>query len=590
MPEKLPQGWVKTTLGEVCNLNPGISFDEPIPDYTEVSFVPMDAVEEESGRLNASQIRTLGSVRRGYTPFKENDVIFAKITPCMQNGKVAMATGLMNGLAYGSTEFFVIRPYKGVLPRFLLYFLIQRSVRDDAERHMSGGTGHGRVPSNYLLTHELLLPPTPEQERIVAKLDAALSGLERAETAVLRAQERLARYRAAVLQSAATGELTKDWREFQRNTKEETADTGEPMLQRLLVSRREIWEEAELKRLHAAGKAPKDASWKSRYPEPAPPKTVTLPDLPEDWTWASIEQVSARVTVGYVGPMKSEYVSSGIPFLRSQNVRANRFNPEGLLFIPPEFHAKLIKSRLFPGDVVVVRSGSVGTSCVIPESLGEANCSDLVIIQRPLIEPDFIAFYLNSAAQKRVEAGKVGIALTHFNTASVASLAISVPPFGEQTEIVRECDRRLSAADRLEASLKQQLTRADETRQSLLYEAFAGRIVPQDSNDQPSSVLLEHIRAAREAEAKKPKVKRMRKLRLTVTRRPLLDVLREQKKPITPEKLFSQAGFKPPQVDLFYRELASLRDELHVVKPKPSEAKLWPDRAVVTLQLKEEKL
>jgi len=588
MPEDLPKGWVRTTLGEVCAMNPRMPFNEPRPDYTEVSFVPMDAVEEESGRLDASQIRTLGSVRRGYTPFKENDVIFAKITPCMQNGKVALATGLKNGLAYGSTEFFVLRSYEGVLPRFLLYFLLQRSLREEAEHHMSGGTGHERVPSNYLFTHKLLLPPTAEQERIVAKLDAALSGVERAETAALRAQERLERYRAAVLQSAATGELTQDWRELQRSTDGKTADSGEALLQRLLATRRQVWEEAEFKRLHAAGKAPKDDKWKSRYPEPVPPKTANVPDLPEDWTWASIEQVSVRVTVGYVGPMKSEYASSGIPFLRSQNVRANRFNPEGLLFIQPEFHAKLIKSRMFPGDVVVVRSGLVGTSCVIPESLGEANCSDLVIIQRPLIEPHFIAFYLNSAAQKYVEAGKVGIALTHFNTASVASLPISVPPFGEQIEIVRECDRRLSGADRLGASLKQQLTRAAETRQSLLHEAFAGRIVPQDSSEEPSSVLLERIRAAREAEAKKPKVKRMRKLRSTITRRPLLDVLREQKKPITPEKLFSQAGFKPPQVDLFYRELASLRDKLQVEKPKPSEAKSWPDRAHVTLQLKED--
>src|ERR1700726_1456014 len=123
MPKKLPKGWVRTTLDEVCAMNPRLSFHDPLTDDTEVSFVPMSAVEEESGRLDASQTRTLGSVRRGYTPFIENDVIFAKITPCMENGKIALATHLKNGLGYGSTDFFLFRPYSGLLPRFVLHFL-----------------------------------------------------------------------------------------------------------------------------------------------------------------------------------------------------------------------------------------------------------------------------------------------------------------------------------------------------------------------------------------------------------------------------------------------------------------------------------
>jgi type I restriction enzyme S subunit len=199
MHAKLPKRWVSTTLGEVCAMNPRMPFNELPPDHTLVSFVPMAAVAEETGRLDASQTRTLASVRRGYTPFKENDVIFAKITPCMENGKIALATNLKNGLAYGSTEFFVFRPYGGLLPRFVLYFLLQPSLREDAERHMTGAVGQKRVPANYLFKHQFSLPPTREQERIVAKLDATLSGLERAEIAARRAHEKLRRYRAAVL-------------------------------------------------------------------------------------------------------------------------------------------------------------------------------------------------------------------------------------------------------------------------------------------------------------------------------------------------------------------------------------------------------
>ena len=94
----------------------------------------------------------------------------------------------------------------------------------------------------------------------------------------------------------------------------------------------------------------------------------------------------------------------------------------------------------------------MGTTCVIPETLGEANCSDLVIIQGPLIQPYFISFYMNSAAQRHVESGKVGIAQPHFNTASVASLSVPLPPIAEQAEIVSGVERRLAAADRLAAT------------------------------------------------------------------------------------------------------------------------------------------
>ena len=105
--------------------------------------------------------------------------------------------------------------------------------------------------------------------------------------------------------------------------------------------------------------------------------------------------------------------------------------------------------------------------------------------------------------------------------------------------------------------------------------------------DEPASVLLERLRAAREAEAKKPKAKRMLKSKATSNRRPLLDVLREHKKPITPEQLFREAGFQPAEADSFYRELASLRKVIREKKPSGAEARAWPHRARVLLEMTE---
>jgi type I restriction enzyme S subunit len=107
--------------------------------------------------------------------------------------------------------------------------------------------------------------------------------------------------------------------------------------------------------------------------------------------------------------MKHAYVPSGVPFLRSQNVRPNRFDPAGLLHISPDFHRRLKKSTLLPGDLVVVRSGSVGVTCVVPVALGEANCADLVIIQRPKgIVPEYGAYYMTPSPSRMYAQGGLG--------------------------------------------------------------------------------------------------------------------------------------------------------------------------------------
>jgi type I restriction enzyme S subunit len=200
---------------------------------------------------------------------------------------------------------------------------------------------------------------------------------------------------------------------------------------------------------------------------------------PLGWAWTTIDETAYRVTVGYVGPMKDQYVEEGVPFLRSQNVRANKFREEGLIYISPEFHQKIIKSALAPGDVVVVRSGNVGTACVIPTTLKEGNCSDLVVIQKPeCVLPEFLCFYLNSFAAAHVEAGSVGVALTHFNTKSVATMPLALPPLAEQHRIVAKVDELMALCNRLEASLATSEGTRRRLLDALLAEALDGGVAP----------------------------------------------------------------------------------------------------------------
>jgi type I restriction enzyme S subunit len=135
--------------------------------------------------------------------------------------------------------------------------------------------------------------------------------------------------------------------------------------------------------------------------------------------------------------MADQYVESGIPFLRSQNVLPFRLDDSNLKFITPNFHAKLRKSALSPGDVVVVRTGYPGTACVIPERLPVANCADLVVI-RPSEEIDghFLACIFNSAWGRSTVAGSlVGVAQQHFNIGVVKEMEIVLPSIDRQRQI-----------------------------------------------------------------------------------------------------------------------------------------------------------
>jgi type I restriction enzyme S subunit len=153
-------------------------------------------------------------------------------------------------------------------------------------------------------------------------------------------------------------------------------------------------------------------------------KTMPLGDMVEE------------VTVGHVGPMVNEYRPAGVPFLRSTNIQPYRLDTSDLVYISHAFHARLRKSTLRPGDLVVVRTGKPGTACVIPASFGEANCSDLVVI-RPGDRADsrFLAYFINGMASGHVEAYAVGAVQQHFNIGEAKRLPVPALSLDEQRAI-----------------------------------------------------------------------------------------------------------------------------------------------------------
>jgi type I restriction enzyme, S subunit len=158
-------------LGEICEINPSTphTFD---PDDA-CSFVPMEAVDDVDARIVRIRTRPFREVAKGYTPFAENDVIVAKITPCMENGKCAIGRRLRSGVAFGSTEFHVLRATKRVIPEWLFYFWRFAPTRKLASVNMTGSAGQKRVPASFLETADIPLPDLSEQRYMARQLEDA---------------------------------------------------------------------------------------------------------------------------------------------------------------------------------------------------------------------------------------------------------------------------------------------------------------------------------------------------------------------------------------------------------------------------------
>ena len=158
--------------------------------------------------------------------------------------------------------------------------------------------------------------------------------------------------------------------------------------------------------------------------------------MSSEWRTVRLSEVASEVTVGFVGTMANEYVDSGIPFLRSLNVDRFKINTCAIRYISQDFHSRISKSRLRPGDVVIVRTGKPGTCAVIPEELHDSNCSDLVIVRCGAeILNQFFCYYVNSAASNHIAAHLVGAVQQHFNVASAKAMEIPLPSLGEQKAI-----------------------------------------------------------------------------------------------------------------------------------------------------------
>jgi type I restriction enzyme, S subunit len=161
--------------------------------------------------------------------------------------------------------------------------------------------------------------------------------------------------------------------------------------------------------------------------------------MSSDWPFIELGELVNEITVGFVGLMTHEYIDDGVPFFRSKNISEYEIEWNDIRYISQDFHRRLKKSALRPGDVVIVRTGKPGTTCVIPDSIDEANCSDIVIVRvnNDKLSAHYLSYFMNSVASHQVSSHLVGAVQQHFNVGSAKKIKIPLPTRDEQEEIVK---------------------------------------------------------------------------------------------------------------------------------------------------------
>ena len=202
----LPEGWRWVRLGE-CKINPPRPRGFSRASDAQTTFVPMAAVDEKTGTIARPEVVPYSKVSQGYTYFEENDVLFAKITPCMQNGKHVIAKNLIDGLGFGTTEFHVIRPNNEVLPDWIHFFIRQPYFLQEATAYFTGAVGQQRVPDEFLSNYTIPLPPIEEQQRIASELKEKMTQVEKLRSSIEKQLDAINALPQVILRKAFAGEM-----------------------------------------------------------------------------------------------------------------------------------------------------------------------------------------------------------------------------------------------------------------------------------------------------------------------------------------------------------------------------------------------
>ena len=503
----LPINWQRVKLADIASTASGGT-----PSRTNSQFYGGDIPWVKSGELNDGIVREFNETITEIGMRNSSAKLFRKGTLCIAlYGATVGKLGILGLDASTNQAVCGISPSKYTVTEYLFYYL--RNIRKKLIDSAKGGA-QPNISQDIVRNISLPLAPLPEQQRIVAKLEELFSDLDAATSALERVHANLKRYRASVLKSAVEGKLTAEWRALRLRSREAPNPPGESgvqLLERILKERRGKWEETQLAKFKAQGKTPaKD--WQKKYPEPVRPDTTKLPELPDGWVWASLDQISditGGVTKGHKYKAGQKLVE--VPYLRVANVQRGYLDLDEIktISVTPED----VKERtLQVGDILFNEGGDrdkLGRGWVWEGQIDSCIHQNHVFRARLItsdMQPRIVSHHGNTFGKLWfMRAGTQSVNLASINMTVLRSFPVPIAPKEEQTAIITEIDTMVSIVDGDLKIVEKRLASAKIMRQAILKEAFEGKLVPQDPNDEPASELLKRIRAEQDARPPKDK-------------------------------------------------------------------------------------
>ncbi len=460
MTVNIPPSWARTALGNVFEIVGGATPRTNNSDYWDgdISWLTPDDLSTHDGILISKGRRSITKAGFASTSthlLPAGTILFSSRAPI---GYTAIAANPV----CTNQGFKSLVPPVGIEPLYVFWYLCHATPEI---RELGSGTTFKELSKKRMASVPFVLAPTAEQRRIVAAIEDHISHLDAARDAITAAQARIEALRRSVLAEAFAGRLV---------SQDPDDEPASVLLDRIAADR------GTKRALRRSGRDPNHPT----------------DDLPPGWILTTLGEVCMKPQYGWT--TKSSPILDGLPYLRTTDISQGRVNWDSVpscVDVPDDVDKFLLRD----GDIVVSRAGSVGVSHLIESPPRAVFASYLIRLgATSTTHPRYLAHYLKSPMYwTSISETSIGIAIPNVSAKKLAAIPIPVAPRREQRRIVTAIDEHFSRLDAAADALEGARARIEASRRSVLAEAFAGRLVPQNPADEPASVLLDRIAASK---------------------------------------------------------------------------------------------
>lgn len=493
--------WILTELGDISDsINTGFASGKHNQNRIGVPHLrPMNI--SDKGEIILEELKFVESGE--HPTLSKGDILFNNTNSPKLLGKTGFIKESVDW--FFSNHMTRIRLLNDLNSKFYAYYLHYLYYIGYYQSHCKNHVNQASINKTTLSKIEVPLPPLPEQHRIVEKIEEEFTRLDAGVAELKKAKALIPKYRQSVLKSAMCGDLTKEWR-----AENPDAESAEVLLTNILAERENLWfsRQNSIQRING-----KNNRKKRKYKQPFPSKNNIYSNLPKRWTKASVSQLSF-LDVGFAFKSK-EFTNEGIPLLRGENLEPGLLRWDEIKYWSISKLKGYEHLLVEDGEIILAMDRPIISKGLKIARVSKADIPALLVQRMTRFKvirketESFLYFCLSDYNFiKYLKGGLTGSDLPHITGTNVAEYTIPLPPLSEQHEIVSEIERRFSVIDEVERAVDESLVRAESLRQSILKKAFEGKLVPQDPDDEPASVLLERILAEKkgnkeEAEEKK---------------------------------------------------------------------------------------